>query len=274
MYVSEIEVFSSSAKEIRNYDIPVFRPYDFTTILGFLERHAAYGVEEVKNNTYIRYVPYQNTYGTITVAMKSQDALAITVQGCFDDERVLDSIKCLFDTYHNPLNLPENTGVRAIGCFNPFEVSVSIILGQLISIPHATKKLKQLIITFGKSIEKNVYAFPEPKDIMDKNLEELGITKSKAGAIRELSRYIETKKIIFANNLDIKTVEKKLLSIRGIGQWTTQLILMRCFQFKDAYPINDLFIQRAINNEYINEPQWLNKRAYLTHYLWNKSYSK
>ncbi len=267
----------NSETDVRNYSIPVHKPYDFKTVLAFLKRHAAYGIEEVKNNTYIRYIPIKNTYGTITVTMTSPDALAITMQGNVNDACVLKKINVLFDADHNPINLPENTGVRAVGCFNPFEISVSIILGQLVSIKQATKKLEQLIIAFGNQIEKspeqNIYAFPEPKDLMNKEIEKLGVTKIKAGAIRELAKQVDMQKIIFSNQADIKIVEKALLSIKGIGHWTTQLILMRCFQFKDAFPKNDLFIQKAIENSSIKTSKWGNYRAYLTHFLWNKSYS-
>jgi len=267
----------NNTTRVRHYTIPVHRPYNFAAVLAFLERHVAYGIEKVKDNTYIRYIPIQNTYGAITVTMKSQDALAITIQGAMNDEHVLKKIKNLFDTDHNPISLPVPTGVRVIGCFNPFEAAVSIILGQLISIKQATKKLELLIITFGKCIEEspetNIYTFPEPKDLMYKEIEKLGITKMKSGAIRELANLIEAQKVIFSKNADINTLEKTLLSIKGIGHWTTQLILMRCFQFKDAFPKNDLFIQKMIEKNSFHESEWVNQRAYLTHYLWSESYS-
>ncbi len=254
-----------------NYTIAIHKPYDFKTVLAFLKRHEAYGIEKVTDNSYIRYIPNANSYATVKVT-KDSDILLVCISGCEPNDEILHKVKHLFDTQHNPNILPKISGVRVVGCFEPFEVAVSIILGQLISVKQATKKLQQLIEAFGRHITDGVYSFPSPKQLIDADIEKIGITKTKAGAIRTLSQMLETKEFEFSNELGFDEISKQLLSIKGIGPWTTQMILMRCFHYKDAFAKNDLFIKKAIDLGVVDELSWQGNRAYLTHYIWNKEF--
>ncbi len=251
-----------------DYKLPIHKPYDFDTVLGFLERHAASGIEAVKDSCYLRYVPTECSYGTVLVKQHNEDTLGISITRCDNDELVLDRIKCLFDTSHDPASLPVMTGIRAVGSFDPFEISVSIILGQLITIQQATNKMGQLIQLFGRCVDTDIYSFPMPSDLMNEELEKTGITKTKATAIRQFSRKLHLEKSWFTDRVVDESLEKELLAIKGIGPWTTQLILMRCFSHKDAFPDNDLFVQRAIKTGSIDVTKWDRNRAYLAHYIW------
>ena len=229
--------------------IPLHQPYDFKTILSFLKRHAAFGIEEVGEDYYLRFLESE----TIRVEMKG-DALSVTYQ----NDEVLEKIKHLFDVYHNPNSLPLLSGIRVAGCFNSFEVAVSIVLGQLISIKQATKKLEQLIKRFG---DVKTHHFPTPYELLNAEIESIGITKTKAGAIRGLAS-------LYHDSLPIN--RENLLAIKGIGLWTSELIMMRCEKDRDAFPKNDLFIKKAQELNLIDEAGWIGNRAYLTHYIWKE----
>lgn len=251
--------------------IPVHTPYDFNMVFAYLKRHAAYGIEKVENGRYYRFIPCGNSYGTVEVTVFDDRNLCVSVSECINNDEVLSQVERLFDVNHKPDSLPIISGVRVIGCFNPYEIAVSVILGQLVSVQQATQKLEQLIRLFGKKAGDNIYIFPSPKELMSTNIEEIGITKMKAAAIRSLSEKIYTKEFGFSNKLDFSMVEKQLLSIEGIGAWTTQLIMMRCFSYRDAFPRNDLFIKRAIEKGGIDESLWYSNRVYLSHYIWGEA---
>lgn len=209
----------------------------------------AEGIEEVGEDYYLRFLPDE----TIKVEMKDAHLL-VTCK----DEKHLEKIKHLFDVHHNPATLPILSGIRVAGCFNAFEVGVSIILGQLISIKQATKKLAQLIEKFG---DVEIHHFPTPHELLDAEIESIGITKTKATAIRGLA-------LLYHDNVPIS--RENLLSIKGIGPWTSELIMMRCEKDKDAYPKNDLFIKKALDANLVDETPWIDNRAYLTHYIWKE----
>ncbi len=231
------------------HQIPIHPPYDFKTMLAFLKRHAAESIEEVGEDYYIRYVADE----TIKVEM-SDNHLIVT----YKDEKYLDNIKHLFDVHHKPDTLPILTGIRVAGCFDSFEVAVSIVLGQLISIKQATKKLGQLINQFG---DVDRHHFPTPYQLLDAEIESIGITKTKATAIRGLAS-------LYHDKLEIN--RENLLAIKGIGPWTSELIMMRCKKDHDAFPKNDLFIKKALDANLIDEKPWSGNRAYLTQYIWKE----
>ena len=257
----------------------VRKPYDFASILAFLNRHAARGIERVTPNSYERYVPNQNSYATIKVTInKSQDALQIYLQGfrLSQIRLVLLNIRRMFDVDHNPVHLPaspeiRSTGVRVPGSFDPFEVAVSIILSQLVSISQATGKLAKLIEQFGTLIGgKDIYCFPPPEKLMTAEIEQIGITRSKANAIRTLSEMVHRHEFHFSYGADLSETRKKLLAIKGIGPWTSEMIMMRCFGDADAFPESDLIIKRALDQNLVDEAMWKTNRSYMTHTIWNE----
>jgi AraC family transcriptional regulator of adaptative response / DNA-3-methyladenine glycosylase II len=162
-------------------------------------------------------------------------------------------------------------GVRVPGSFDPFESAVSIILGQHVSIRQATGKLAELIQQFGSSINGTaVCRFPAPSELMAEEIETIGITRAKAGAIRGLSRMVHDHELHFSYSADVAKTRTQLLSIRGIGPWTAETIMMRCFGDADAFPKSDLVIRRALERNLVDEALWRTNRAYMTHYIWNK----
>ncbi|RUM34851.1 MAG: hypothetical protein DSY50_05810, partial [Desulfobulbus sp.] len=258
----------------------ILPPYDFASILSFLKRHAAFGIEKVTDRYYERHVPQHNSYATFRVTInKKQDALLVDLQG-FKLQQLsglLITIGRLFDRDHNPDHLPvtsqgKHPGVRVPGCFDPFETAVSIILSQLVSIAQATGKLAALIQRFGSILDKkDVFRFPQPEQLMNAEIEKIGITRAKADAIRAIARLVHEQKIIFSYGADFARTRKQLLAIKGIGPWTTEIMMMRCFGDPDAFPENDLFIKRALAQHSVDENLWKTHRAYMTNYIWNQS---
>ncbi len=263
-----------------NLNIMVRKPYDFENVLAFLKRHAAQGIEKVGVGYYQRFIPNKQSYSTIKVTLnKRGDALQFNMKGV-DLKQVypiLVKLRRLFDVDHNPAHLPETSntgpsGVRVPGSFDPFEVAVSIILGQLVSIKQATQKLAELIQRFGSFMDedKGIYCFPAPADLMTVEVEQVGITRTKASAIRALSSMVHHHGLRFSHSADLQETREKLLSIGGIGPWTTEIIMMRCFGDADAFPENDLIVKRVLQQNLEDEKKWKTNRSYMTHFVWNK----
>lgn len=265
-------------------------PYDWASIMAFLGRHETYGLEEVHPDYFLRYIPHGKGYGTLKVSYeprKSALKLELTNIHLLMVRPLISSLKSLFDTEHNPNDLPKSkkvhaNGIRIPGAFDNYETAVSIILGQLVSTVLAKAKMKDLVLKYGKKISKkseakDVYIFPSPALLKDAKLEELGMTRHKANAIRELSRLVESKEIVISKTADLEETRKKLLAIKGIGPWTVEMIAMRCMGDTNAYPKKDLIIARAIESGLVDEDEWSSSKAYLTHILWReygKSLSK
>ena len=75
-------------------------------------------------------------------------------------------------------------------------------------------------------------------------------------------------------------MKNRLISIRGVGDWTADYTIMKCFDINDAFPIADVGIHNALKGilgldkkptiEEIEKlsVNWSGWEAYATFYLW------
>lgn len=122
-------------------------------------------------------------------------------------------------------------------------VSLSrIILEQQVSLASAEAHFNKL---------KNYLPDFSPKEILKLSDEEMRvcqISRQKAKYLRELSKAVLNKDFVFDElpKLSPEEVRKKLTSIKGIGDWTTDIYLMFCLQSKDIFPLGDIALINTI----------------------------
>ena len=258
--------------------LPVRAPLDWTSLLAYLKRHEVYGIESISEKQYTRFLS-QSSFFTATFNQK-QHCLEINLSGVQlrDLRKVLGKIQILFDLNHTPSHLPGKysaDGIRAPGCFDPFETAISIVLSQLISTEAAKNKLKQLILEFGQCSGNvhgmDIYHFPTPDVLASASIEKIGTTKVRANAIRELSKLISEKRIDLSQHTSFQETRTQLTNIKGIGPWTAEMISMRCLGDSDAFPRNDLVIAKALASKQFSEQDWISQRSYLTHLIWRNT---
>lgn len=256
-------------------------PYDWESVIAYLKRHEAFGIEKVGEKCYQRFLEIDGRVASLTVQPgKRASELKVSLQGVplTEIRGVLAKLKSVFDTEHNPMHLPpskapRSNGVRVPGGFDTFEMAVSIVLSQLVSTKQAKNNLKSLIMKFGRPLDasREIYVFPQPATLKNAPLESIGITKAKAGALRELARLIDEGLLELSTTVDLKKTREALLAIRGVGPWTTEMIAMRCLGDPDAFPKGDLIVHRVLLENSAIEDKWATSRAYLTHCLWRDS---
>ena len=152
----------------------------------------------------------------------------------------------------------ELLGLRPIVPPTLFEALVIGITEQQISLDAALAIRSQLVLKYGESIQFNgriFHTFPTPKALAKANwngLRKVGLSKRKAEYIGELSRRL------FSGKLDIEKLRElddslavdALMSIRGIGRWTAEYVLIRGMCRINSLPADDLGIQRAVSQAY------------------------
>ena len=165
----------------------------------------------------------------------------------------------------------ENPGFRIPGSFDPFETAVSIILGQAVSIKQANLFTGRLVQKYGEEIGEGdlSHIFPTPQALMNEDLESIGITKMRANGIRNLAGAVASGEIQLADYSNPSLMEKKLLALKGIGPWTSSLILMRCLNYGDSLPKNDLLIKKLVELNCVDFELWHPWASYLTIVAWN-----
>lgn len=280
-------------------------PYRWEKILSFFAARAIKGVELVTKSEYSRTVCLETKageklYGWLRVNHWPQkNALRVTVSDNLLPvlPQVLARLKRLFDLHCEPNVVYETLqtmnkinadfcilGTRVPGCFDAFEMSVRAVLGQQITIKAASTLTARIVEAYGKPIQTNIegltHIFPSPEDIIAlgedvrKHLGVLGIIATRSNTIYELAKAILQKKINFQLCASPETEMKKLLAIRGIGDWTAQYIAMRTMEWPDAFLETDAGIKHALPGYSSKEllalaEAWRPWRSYATVNLWN-----
>jgi DNA-3-methyladenine glycosylase II len=181
-------------------------------------------------------------------------------------------------------------GLRMIGIPDLFEALTWAIIGQQINLTFAYTLKQRLVESFGKKLElhdNEFRVYPSPEIIANlqiSDLRQLQFTTRKAeyviGIAREIVKGRLSKKILKSS----EDPARQLLSLRGIGPWTADYVLMKCLLKTDAFPVADVGLQNAVMKQLelqqkptINElkilaKNWSGWEGYATFYLWRSLY--
>ena len=122
-------------------------------------------------------------------------------------------------------------------------VSLSkIILEQQVSLASAEAHFKKL------NNYLNEFSPSEILRLTDEEMRSCQISRQKAKYLRALSQTVINKELEFDKLSDMGPIDvrKKLTSIKGIGDWTTDIYLMFCMQNKDIFPLGDIALITTI----------------------------
>lgn len=262
------------------FRIPVMAPYDWNYAYHVYESHPVKGIDRCADGTYSRLLNINGRPVRIEISFdEGRSELAVKVDGAeiTDLREILATVRRVFDTQLNPHAVEVNSkiklnGLRIPGAFDPFETAVCIILGQLVSTEQAARKCAKLVELYGEAVKTEreglTHFFPTPKKLSDVSLREIGLTKMRERAIRELSRAVFDGTIQLGATADFEQTRKQLLEIDGIGPWTAEMITMRCLGDTNAFPAQDLIVRRAIEKFKLRQEDWSPWRSYLCLWIW------
>ena len=101
---------------------------------------------------------------------------------------------------------------------------------------------------FLKLFKNNKISPTEYQKISLKELRSIGLSRQKIKYINNLSLFFIKNKSI--KNLSTDEICEKLISIKGIGQWTIDMFLMFTMHKTDILPLGDLGIKKAFKELY------------------------
>ncbi len=280
-------------------------PYGWEKLLAFFAQRAIPGVETVKNNEYWRTVNLKTADKTEfsgwlkvgNIPNKNRLSVSISTSLLPVLSQILTRIRTMFDLYCNPQIIYENLkfmnnikpdlcipGTRLPGCFNIFEMAVRTILGQQITIKAAQTLITRFTNRFGTPIQTGInglsHTFPPPemiaalKEPVDEILGPLGITKTRARAIKLLAEALVCNDINLTYCASPEGEIKKLLALPGIGPWTAEYLAMRAMNWPDAFLSTDYGVKKALEPLSNKEITALKEKfrpygSYATINLWN-----
>jgi AraC family transcriptional regulator, regulatory protein of adaptative response / DNA-3-methyladenine glycosylase II len=280
--------------------LPYRPPYDWATMVGFLETRAIQGLEVVADNTYSRVIEFGGSVGSIHVSnAPDHSSLRVTVR--FPDLDVLPGIisrlRRKFDLGAetniiasalacDPILAPlvaAKPGVRVPGGWDGFEVAVRAVVGQQITLRGATGLLGRIVTTLGTEIADEsgipglTHAFPRPECFTAKSLAGLGTTRSRAASLVAIADAMRADAHLFDPRRDLDEAVARLRHLAGVGEWTAQYIAMRALGESDAFLASDIGLQRSVAKSgqrptaqwlLARAERWRPWRAYATLHLW------
>ncbi len=162
---------------------------------------------------------------------------------------------------------------------DPFQAIVEAIVWQQLSGKAAATIFGRFLALFPDR------AFPTPRQVAatpDERLRAIGFSRQKIGYLRDLCARVEAGALPFdrLNEMSDDQVIEALTTVKGIGRWTAEMVLMFKLHRPDVLPVDDLGIVKAIRAAYrlrkdpspdrirqIGE-KWRPYRSIASWYLW------
>lgn len=281
--------------------LPYAPPYDWAAMHDFLAARAIPGVEQVCEGTYRRTLAIGGVRGTIEVA-PCEHAPVLRVAIRVSDVAVLSDVvarvRRVFDLEAEPRAIAAHLardpllaalvaarpGLRVPGGWDGFELAVRAILGQQVSVAGARTLAARLVAQHGEPLADAsadgdlTHAFPTPARLADADPSSLGVPRSRGEALRALARAARDDARLFGTAQSLEDAVARLRALPGVGEWTAQYVALRALREPDAFPADDLGLQRALAGEDGRRPAarelasraepWRPWRAYAAQHLW------
>lgn len=266
-------------------------PLHWEDLLRFFADHATAGVEVV-DEAYSRTVSLEGRIGWVTVR-PGKDALLAKLSPSLRPvaREVVRRLRLTFDLDARPKDIVAHLsadarlaplvaarpGLRIPGAFDGFEVLVRTILGQQVSVAGATTIAGRVAMAFGEPVETPIpglcRAFPTPARLATATVDELaalGIISARGEAIRLVAQ--EAGNLILEPTDDPEDAMRRLVALRGIGEWTAHSVALRAMGWRDAFLHGDLAIRRLLGGKprelLARAEAWRPWRGYATMHLW------
>jgi AraC family transcriptional regulator of adaptative response / DNA-3-methyladenine glycosylase II len=177
--------------------------------------------------------------------------------------------------------------VRVPSSWDGFEAAVRAIVGQQVSTTAARTIAGRLAERFGTPMEAAfapgtghpalTHRFPAPAVLAEADLSGIGLTGSRAETLRTVARAMLDGSVDFRPERTLEDFVARWTALRGIGPWTAQYLALRALGHPDAFPAEDLMLQRAFPQEaprlsakalIAHAEAWRPWRAYAVILLW------
>ena len=275
-------------------------PYDFMATLDFLRGRALPGVENVDSASYARAIgPIESpAWLRVSAWPGGEHALKLELHGAAPMRllEIVNRLRRMFDLDADPRTisaalsqsprlrplLEQRPGLRLPGGWSGFEIAVRAVIGQQVSVAAARTVAGRLARRFGQPLPASFapgleHLFPTPQALADADLVEIGLTRARAETIRTVAHALLDGRVDFKSERTLDDVIARWTALPGIGPWTASYIAMRALGRPDAFPAEDLVLQRALPNDgsrlsakalSAQAEAWRPWRAYAAIHLW------
>ncbi|MFZ0062949.1 MAG: AlkA N-terminal domain-containing protein, partial [Pyrinomonadaceae bacterium] len=272
-------------------------PYDWKQVRDFLAAHAIRGVERVDEHGYARTVFGDHGAAIISVRpLEDEDALELRVRGAAPAAlfQICSAARRVFDTSADPARttfafqsdpllgrfVKRRPGLRIPGAWDPFECTVSALLGKDVSYALGRILTARLVEAAGERIKEPVagltHLFPTPPVLVRADLNGLGLPKTGVTAVQEVARAVIEGRLDFSASTEC--IRAALSRLAGSGTATAEYVALRALGEPDAFPSTDSVLRHVagVANRPLSALEleeraeaWRPWRAYAAMQLWS-----
>lgn len=299
-----IKVAWMDFKKYIEIDVP--EEFSFQQCMVYLNRADNECLHKIKEQEFYKLLKFEDVNVLINISMGSKKLKVAFVEGVpakwvraqvakyvwdmFDLGTDLTAFyKLAEDDSIIKLLIHKYKGLRIVKINDMFETICWAIIGQQINLKFAYTLKKRLVEGYGEKMVYNndeYFLFPTPQAISKLEVEDLKplqFTTRKAEYIIGIAKLFNDgtlKKEELALEVNYEKLKNRLLLIRGVGNWTADYVIMKCFDLNDAFPIADVGIHNALKGilgldkkPTIKEIEklsmnWSGWESYATFYLW------
>jgi AraC family transcriptional regulator of adaptative response / DNA-3-methyladenine glycosylase II len=276
-------------------------PYDWATMVAFLEARAIPGVEVVSKDRYARTIEIGGVHGVLAVEPTSGNALRVAIRFSRLSALplIIARVRRVFDLAADPhavnAQLAEDPvlaplvaarpGLRVPGAWDGFELAVRAVLGQQITVAAGVGLVAKLVTRCGAALsgsslntEGLTHVFPRPEHVASADLTALAMPRMRAASVASLATAVVADPHVLGAGRTLTERVAQLRALPGIGEWTAQYIAMRELREPDAFPAGDIGLLRALTDAEGRRPtsgellsmaeRWRPWRAYAAQHLW------
>ena len=181
--------------------------------------------------------------------------------------------------------LRRNPGLRLPSGWDGFEIAVRAVIGQQVSVAAARTVAARLSQRFGQALPVAFapgleHVFPTPEALADADLASIGMTRARAETVRTVAQALLDGRVDFRPERTLDDFTARWVALPGIGPWTANYIALRAMGHPDAFPAEDLVLQRAAPNDgsrlsakalTAQAEAWRPWRGYAVIHLWRDS---
>lgn len=243
-------------------------PFDFQGLINVYRSHRIGQLEWFSDDKMWRVIQFQGKVGKIIISNDEKNS-RLLVEIDFPDtaaiHMITSNVRSLFDLDSDPLVIANaleidskmkalvkaHSGIRLPSGWDPFEIAVTTILGQLVSVEQGRSLVSALIdklgVDSGLSHEgKPVKLFPTAEVIASSDLAGIKTTAIRKKTLINFCKALVDGEISLESTQDVDEFVRKVQAISGIGPWTANYMAMKVLRHTDAFPATDLILARAL----------------------------
>jgi len=175
--------------------------------------------------------------------------------------------------------LAARPGLRVPQGWDACEQAMRTVLGQQISVAGAMTLAGRLVARHGRPMGLQAtgltHVFPTAQVLATAELANLGMPRSRAVTLATVARALLEQPGLLRPDQALEPLVDKLCRLKGIGPWSAQYLALRQAGVRDAFPLGDVALLKALR--LLEGPQvqladralaWHPWRAYAAQHLW------